>query len=264
MSSGRPLSAGRALRPLLGYLLRVALGERLLVTLLATLGASVVLALFLGNTALVEQREFAAVLAANAARLVVVLALVLFTCFHVRRAFEAGAVELLLSRPISRRDFVLAHVLMLILFAALMATLAGLAVGAIARAGLAAAGWWTLSLFVEGVIVAVAALFFALALPSAVTSALACLGLYALGRMIGLLAGIAAAHGDAGPIAWTLDHLIGLLALVLPRLDLLSRSAWLVHGLGDLAQLGPALLQGTLYVVLLGAAASFDFGRRQL
>ncbi len=103
-----------ALRPLLGYLLRMVLGERLLVTLLAALGVSAALALFLGGTALVEQREFAAVLAANAARLAVVLALVLFTCCHVRRAFEAGAVDLLLSRPISRRDFVLAHVLLLI------------------------------------------------------------------------------------------------------------------------------------------------------
>ena len=145
-----------------------------------------------------------------------------------------------------------------------MAALAGIAVGAIASPGLAAAGWWTLSLFVEGVIVAVAALFFALALPSAVTSALAALGLYALGRMIGLLGGIAAAHAPAGPIMWTLDRLVGLLTLVLPRLDLLSRSAWLVHGAGDLAGLGPALLQGLVYVMLLGAAASFDFGRRQL
>ncbi len=264
MSTGRPPSAGRALRPLLGYLLRVALGERLLVTLLATFGASAALAMFLGSTALVEQREFAAVLAANATRLVVVLALVLFTCYHLRRAFEAGAVDLLLSRPISRRDFVLAHVLMLILGAALMAALAGVTVGAIARPGLVAAACWTLSLWIEGVIVAVAALFFALALSSAVTSALACLGLYALGRMIGLLSGIAAAPDQARPIAWTLDRLVGLLALVLPRLDLLSRSVWLVHGVGDLGQLGPALLQGALYVVLLGAAASFDFSRRQL
>ncbi len=242
----------------------MALGERLLVTLLASFGASAALAVFLGSTALVEQREFAAVLAASAARLVVVLALVLFTCFHVRRAFETGEVELLLARPVARSDFVLAHILTLVVCTALITALAGLMVGAIARPGLAAAGWWTLSLFVEGTLAAVAALFFALALRSAVTSALACLGLYALGRMIGLLGGIAAAEVEPGPIAWTLNHLIGLLALVLPRLDLLSRSDWLVHGVGDATGLGPALFQSALYIVLLGAAASFDFGRRPL
>jgi hypothetical protein len=137
------MSVRSSLRPLLGYLLRVALGERLLLTRLAALGASAGLALFLGSTALVERREFAAVLAANAARL-------------------------------------------------------------------------------------------------------------------------GAAHEQAGPVMWALDRLVDVLALLLPRLDLLSRSAWLVHGIGDLATLGPALLQGAIYVILLGAAASFDFGRRQL
>jgi hypothetical protein len=258
------MSHSHALRALLNYQLRVALGERLVLTVLAALVASSALAAFLGSTALVEQREFAAVLAANAGRLLVVLALVLFTCFHVRRAFDSREIDLLLARPISRRDFVLAYVAMLILCAALMAALAGLAVGLIARPGPAAFGWWTLSLFVEAMVVAVAALFFALALGSGVTSALACLGLYALGRLIGLLAGIAAAQSHDGPLERTLDQLVGLLALILPRLDLLGRSAWLVHGVGDPGQVATALLQGALYVLLLGAAASFDFGRRQL
>ncbi len=145
-----------------------------------------------------------------------------------------------------------------------MAALAGLVVGALARPGLAAAGWWTLGLFVEGLIMALAALFFALALPGAATSALACLGFYALGRVIGLLGGIAAAHDQTGPLMWMLDRVIGLLALVLPRLDLLNRSVWLVHGVERVAEIGPALLQGGIYGLLLAAAASFDFSRRQL
>ena len=149
---------------------------------------------------------------------------------------------------------------MLILCAALMTALAGLAVAAVAQPDPAALGWWTLSLLLEATIVALAALFFALALRSAVTSALACLGLYLLGRVIGLLDGIAAAQ-DAGGL---LDHLTGLLALVLPRLDLLGRSVWLVHGIGDPATLLPVLLQCTLYAVALAAAATYDFGRRQL
>ena len=256
--------SGVGLRPLVAYLLRAALGERLFAGLLGTLLLCAALAAFVGSTVLVEQREFAAVLTANAGRLVVVLALVLFTCFHIRRAFESREVDLLLSRPISRADFVLAHALMLALCAALLATLAGLTVAGVARPAPAAWAWWTLSLFLEATIVALAALFFALALRSGVTSALACLGFYALGRMIGLLAGIAAAHSDPGPLERALDDLVGLLALLLPRLDLLGRSSWLVHGVGDPGALVPALLQSALYAVVLGAAASFDFSRRQL
>jgi hypothetical protein len=252
------------LRPLVGYLLRSALGERLLVGLLGALLLCAALATFLGSTVLVEQREFAAVLTASATRLLVVLALTVFTCFHVRRAFESREVDLLLSRPISRAGFILAHAVMLILCAALLAALAGLVVAAIARPAPAAWAWWTLSLLLEATIVALAALFFALALRSAVTSVLACLGLYLLGRTIGLLGGIAAARSASGPLERVLDDLVGLLALVLPRLDLLGRSAWLVHGLADPGALLPALLQGVLYAVVLGAAAAYDFSRRQL
>jgi hypothetical protein len=252
------------LRPLVGYLLRAALGERLFVGLAGTLLLCAALAVFLGGTVLVEQREFAAVLTASAARLAVVLALVLFTCFHIRRAFESREVDLLLSRPVSRADFVLAHALMLVLCAALMAALAGLAVAAIARPALAAWGWWTLSVFLEATIAALAALFFALTLRSGVASVLACLGLYLLGRMVGLLAGIAAAQSADGPLERALDHLVGLLALILPRLDLLGRGAWLVHGVADSGALLVALLQGALYAVVLAAAASLDFHRRQL
>ena len=174
--------SGAGLRPLVAYLVRAALGERLFAGLLGALLLSAALAAFLGSTVLVEQREFAAVLTASAARLAVVLALVLFTCFHIRRAFDSREVDLLLSRPVSRADFVLAHALMLILCAALLAALAGLTVAVIARPAPAAWGWWTLSVFLEATIVALAALFFALALRSGVTSALACLGLYLLGR----------------------------------------------------------------------------------
>jgi hypothetical protein len=249
---------------LVGYLLRVALGDRLFVGLAGTRSVCAALAVFLGGTVLVEQREFAAVLVASGARLAVVLALVLFTCFHIRRAFDSREVDLLLSRPISRAGFVIAHAMMLTVCAMLLAALAGLTVAAIARPTPAAWGAWTLSVFLEGTIVALTALFFALALRSGVVSVLACLGLYLLGRMIGLLGGIAAAQSASGPLERALDHLVGLLALVLPRLDLLGRSAWLVHGIADPAALLPALLQGALYVVLLGAAASYDFGRRQL
>lgn len=249
---------------LVRYLLRTALGDRLFAGLAGALLLCAALAAFLGSTVLVEQREFAAVLTASAARLAVVLALVLFTCFHVRRAFDSREVDLLLSRPVSRAAFVLAHALMLMLCALLMAALAGLTVAAIARPPLAAWGFWTLSVFLEATVVALAALFFALALRSGVVSVLACLGLYLLGRMIGLLGGIAAAQSAAGPLERTLDQLVGLLALVLPRLDLLGRSVWLVHGIGDPAALLPVLLQGVLYAVVLGAAASYDFSRRQL
>lgn len=247
---------------LITYLLRTMLGDRAIAAFVLLMVAGMAIAAFIGSTALVEQRELATVFTATAVRLAVVIALTLVTCFHVRRAFEMREVDLLLSRPISRGDFVLAHVLTLLLLAAVAALLAGAAVGIVARASAGALAAWTLGLLVEAAIVAVAALFFALSLPSGVASALACFGLYVLARLIGLLAGIAAAQSTTGPTGWLLDQVMTAFALLLPRLDLLAESAWLVHGAGT--GLGTLFAQGAIYVVFLAAAASFDLRRRQL
>jgi hypothetical protein len=253
-----------SLRPLIAYLLRSALGDRLLIVLAVTTVAGAAIAMFLGSTALVEKSELTTVYAATAGRFAVVFCLVLFTCFHVRRTFDTREVDLLLSRPISRFGFVLAEVATLILLAGLGAALAGIAVGAAGRPELAALGLWTASLMVEAAIAATAALFFALMLRSGVASALACLGFYALSRLMGVLCGIAATHGLSGPLGWVADQVVFLLGLVLPRLDLLAPTSWLVHGAGDTAGLGLIFAQGVVYLILLAALACVDFERRAL
>jgi hypothetical protein len=254
-----------SLRPLIAYLLRSALGDRLLAVLALATMAGAALAAFLGDTALVEKSELTTVYAATAGRLVVVVCLVLFTCFHVRRTFESREIDLLLSRPVSRFCFVLAEVATLVLLAGLGAVLAGSAVAATGRPELSALGLWTSSLMVEAAIAATAALFFALMLSSGVAAALACLGFYVLSRMIGVLGGIAAAHGGSGPQGWLADQAIFLLGLLLPRLDLFAHTSWLVHGAGDDAVgIGLIFAQGAVYLVLLTAAACIDFERRAL
>lgn len=254
-----------SLRPLMAYLLRSAFGDRLLAVLALAILAGAAIAAFIGSTALVEKGELTTVYAASAVRYVVVVCLVLFTCFHVRRTFDSREVDLLLSRPVSRFGFVLAEVASLVLLAGMGAVLAGFAVAAAGRPELAALGLWTLSLMVEAAIVATAALFFALMLSSGVAAALACLGFYVLARLIGLLGGIAAAHGGSGPAGWLTDQVVLLLGLVLPRLDLLARTSWLVHGAdGEVAGLGLIFAQSALYLVVLTAAACIDFERRPL
>jgi hypothetical protein len=254
-----------SLRPLIVYLLRSALGDRLLAALALAILVGAAIAAFVGSTALVEKGEITTVYAATAGRFIVVICLVLFTCFHVRRTFDSREVDLLLSRPVSRFGFVLAEVATLVLLAGAGAALAGIAVAAAGRPEPATLGLWTLGLMVEAAIAATAALFFALMLRSGVAAALACLGFYVLGRLIGLLGGVAAAHGGSGPAGWLVDQVVLVLGLVLPRLDLLARTSWLVHGAGgELAGLGLIFAQGALYVVLLAAAACIDFERRAL
>ena len=116
--------------------------------------------------------------------------------------------------------------------------------------------------------IAVAALFFGLTLTSGVVAALTCLGFYVLARTIGAFAAMARAGAEAGAdggaFSALLEPVITALALLLPRLDLLGQGGWLVHGFDGGPELATAAAQGLAYLVLLAAAASFDFGRRSL
>jgi len=72
-----------------------------------------------------------------------------------------------------------------------------------------------------------------------------------------LLALAAADGGLAGVV-------LSALAVLLPRLDMLARGEWLVHGVVLDRDLLFALAQWLVYVPLLLAAAAFDFSRREL
>ena len=61
-------------------------------------------------------------------------------------------------------------------------------------------------------------------------------------------------------MAWLIDAL----ALVLPALDRFTQSAWLVDRAAEWSAVGSCALQAGLYTALLGAAAMFDFYRRNL
>lgn len=270
----------RGTRTLASYIVATALRDRLFWALPVLIALAVALSVFIGGAAVVEKRELATAYLATATRLILVTGLVLFTCFHLRRAFDSREVELILSRPLSRTHFVFAYVISLVLLAAIAVVIATLVVVVLAEPEVAALAQWSLSLLLECTIMVLAALFFGLILPSAVASVLACLGFYVLARMIGLLTSIAQATGGGPffmrPIAWLMEAI----SVVIPRLDWFGQTSWLVYGVGDetavlsiglpfvagsisvplwMAMLG----QGLVYVPLLVAAALFDFYRRQ-
>lgn len=253
----------RGTRTLAAYVVAAALRDRLFLALPVLIALAAALSMFIGAAAVVEKRELSAAYVGTATRLILVVGLVLFVCFHLRRAFDSREVEMILSRPISRTNFVFAYVISLLLLAAFAVVIATLVVAVLARPGLAPLAQWSLSLLLECAIMVLAALFFALILSSAVASALACFGFYVLARMIGLLTGIAQTTDD-GPlfmrlVGWVMEAI----SVLIPRLDLFGQTEWLVHGVGGGTGLTVILLQGVVYAPLLVAAAVFDFQRRQ-
>lgn len=253
----------RSTRILAGYIMATALRDRLFLALLVLVAVAAVLSVFIGGAAVVEKRELSLVYAATATRLILVAGLVLFVCFQIRRSFDTREVEVMMSRPISRRNFVFAYAASLFALSLAAVAIATAVVVAVARPEAAPLAQWALSLLVECTIMVLVALFFALTLTSAVASVLACFGFYVLARMVGLLTGIAAHVGERSIFTEIVARTMDVISVVIPRLDLMGQSAWLVHGLeGEVGAL-VVLAQGVVYAPLIIAATVFDMQRRQ-
>ncbi len=269
-------------RPLVSYVLTAALRDRLLATLLLMIAAGAGLGVFLGSAAVTEQESFSTVFGAGGLRFLGITGVVLFVSFYMRRAFDSKEVEFMLSRPISRLSYLFSHAFAFIVLStaiALAITLVLMLTGKPHPTGLLI---WGISVIGEYAVIAVAALFFSIVLSSAAGSALATLGLYALARMIGILLGIT--HQPAENILFAvLNNVVELVSVVIPRLDLMAQTSWLVYGvegagglalrsgasdfavrLSDVLGVGGFVtVQSLLFVALLLLASAFDFMRRE-
>jgi len=250
--------------PLIGYVMKAALRDKLFIALLIMIVCGTSLSIFIGSSAVVESRQFALVFAASGLRFASIIGLILFVVFYIRRAFDTREVDFLLSRPLSRPAFILSHSLAFTLLAIIVAIPVCLAVLWVAPERWSYGAFlWGASLIVEFIIMANAAFFFSMVIASAVGGAMSILGLYVLSRLMGQLLGIAAAGVSlkGGELLVNVMHVI---SLIVPRLDLMAQTTWLVYGAaGDHVNLAFIILQGIIYTSLLVTAALVDLVRRQ-
>lgn len=246
---------------LVRYVLRAAVRDKILIAVLAALVVGTCLAIFMGASAIVEQDAFANVFAASGLRITGVLGLVLFVVFYVRRAFESKDVEFLLSRPVSRTQFLLSQAAAFSCLAIITGLIESFCLSVFTPGfyspGLAL---WGVSVIIENIIMVNVALFFALIVQSASSCVLASAGFYMLARLMGEILGII----DAGvqmPGGRILSWIIQAISVVTPRLDLMAQSSWLVYGPSGTG-FGFLLLQGLIFSTLILIAARIDLARR--
>lgn len=269
-------------RPLIKFVLTAAFRDRLLLTLIVMIGVGAGLSMFLGDAAIAEKESFALVFGASGLRFLSVIGIVLFCCFYVRRAFETKEVEFLLSRPLSRMSFLFNHAVAFMVLSVMVTVAVVAAVACLGRPDMGGLAAWGFSIAVENMIMAVTALFFSMVLASAAGSALATLGVYVLARLMGTLLGIAAVTPEKFVFA-IMNNVMNLVSVVVPRLDLMGQTSWLVYGvegsggidfleragtyahklMETLGILGFMAAQGILFIGLLLFCAAFDFLRRQ-
>jgi hypothetical protein len=225
--------------------------------------AALGLAAFASQVALTESLALqAAVVAAVLRGCAVFLVAALVTAATLREIDDKG-LELMLSLPLSRSTHYLGRLAGFVACGALIAALFAAPLLLWAPAG--AVALWGVSLAFETALVAAAALFFAMTLAQFVPAIAACAGLYLLGRSIGAIQAIAGGPlADSSLASRLAQYAVDAVALALPRLDAMTRTAWLLYEAPAATAYAAALGSAALYAALLVAAGLFDFHRRNL
>ena len=219
---------------------------------------------FIQQLAITESVRMQIAFSAAATRFAAVFVLSLHILTSMVREFDDKGLELTLSFDLPRSQYILGRMLGFALIALLVALIATLP--QLLLAPLTAALQWGLSLSLELAIMTALSVFCIVTFTQLMPAASFVFGFYLLARAltaIRVMSDTPILGGD------TLSHqLISLfvdaLALVLPALDRYAQSTWLVDSAATWPMLGANAMQAALYVVLLGAAAMFDFYRRNL
>ena len=230
----------------------------------------IVLALILGTTyfiqqlAITESVRLQIAFSAAATRFAAVFVLSLHVLASIVREFNDKGLELTLSFDLRRSHYILGRLLGFMLIALLMALIAILP--QLALAPLQAALQWGLSLALELAIMSALSLFCIVTFTQLMPAASFVFGFYLLARSLTAIRLMSDTPlvGDGTWSHQVISWLVDALALVLPALDRFTQSAWLVDSTASWPALGANAVQASLYTVLLGAAAMFDFYRRNL
>jgi len=249
------------MRAVIRLIVLTAFRDRLFSGLVGLIVLTFGLSVFLGTTALVEQRETGMVYAAGISRFVLVLGLAVFIAFQTQRLFDAREIEAILSRSLSRTAFVFAYwagfavaaFVLVIPIAVILFYLYGFSSATVI---------WSLSLYLECLVILAFAQFAALTLERATTTIFVTAAFYAFARLIGFLLGIRNATPDIG-VNRIVNPLIDGLGLVIPRIDLMAQTHWLVYGFEATEYVPLILFQSVVFIALALSAAAFDLHRKQ-
>ncbi len=254
------------MKTVIRYTLLTASRDLLFIGLCAMTLLAYGFSVFVGTTALVEQSQMSLAYFAGSSRIIIVTGLVVFVCFHVRRAFENREVESILSKPISRSSFVIAYWLGFAVMAVLAVVPAIIIIYFLNTPNLLGLAYWAVSLILEIALVTAFALLASLIMKSAVSSVMSACAFYLASRLMGFFVAAmdspASLMGD-GKLSVILSGVLKFISTLLPRLDMFAKSEWLIYGVADQKDLWIFPAQSLVYIAFLLAIAVFDFRRKQ-
>jgi ABC-type transport system involved in multi-copper enzyme maturation permease subunit len=219
------------------------------------------LAQFLNQVAITETREIQTALLAAPLRAAAAFILAVFVITSMVRESSDKVTELLLSLPMPRSTYFLGKFAGYAAVAVVLAFLCALPLCLLANpSGLAL---WTASLICELLIVTAVSLFCVLTLAQVVPALAAVAGFYLLSRSMAAMQIIASASLHEPTFAdRVVNFIVDLIAFLLPSLDGMTQTAWLLGSWSGANPLTLVFGQTAIYLVLICSAALFDLYRK--
>lgn len=223
--------------------------------------AAVLASIFVRQQAITEADRMQAVFLASALRVAAVFVVAIYVLQGTLREFQDKVLELMLSLDLPRSNYLAGKFLGyagVSICCALIVALPLLLVADTADVLV-----WTYTLVLELWIIAAFALFCMTTFSQLLPAATFVLAFYLLARSITAIQLISESTLAQPGLATDLGVVLAdAIALVLPRLDTFTQTAWLIHAPVDALSMTAATAQTAIYVVLLLAGAMFDLHRR--
>ncbi len=252
------------MKSILKYILLAGIRDRLYIGLFVTLAASFSLSIFLGSTSFVEAQQTTAAYIAGSSRAILAIGMILFVCLSVSRAFENKEVEFIISKSISREQFILSYVIGFFVAAFLIFIPLVTAILIVTKANKFGLLIWSATLLSELMIIISFALLASLILKNSFSAIMASFGFYMISRLMGVFV---LAINLPQDIAQAKNQALGVslkfLSALFPRLDLFTQSDWLAYGVSDSSNLKIILIQSLIYIPLMIFMAFHDFKKKQ-
>ncbi|MGB7184231.1 MAG: hypothetical protein WA888_10935 [Burkholderiaceae bacterium] len=231
---------------------------------------------FLQAISVIELDLNAVSIMAPVARLVAIAIIGVFVISGTCRTLEQRGLDMILSAPVSRSQWLLGRLTGLMLAAIVIAIFAGLPLTLFASPLRVAQ--WTLSLAGELVMVAALGLMLSVSLTRLPAALLGLFSVYLCARTIGVISllnasGIPSTISDKADVVAGTDLLSTLsdavvtsLSVLLPRLDLMAQTQWLSEPVIDqmLLPIGSGLVQAAIYVAISVSVGVIDFDHRDV
>jgi ABC-type transport system involved in multi-copper enzyme maturation permease subunit len=253
------------MRSIIKYILLTAIRDRLFIGLYLTSLIAILTSSFLGNNSLSEQSQMQIAFISSSLRIIFVVGIILFICFHIKRSFDHREIEFLISRPVSRSKFLISYFISFHFIALLFVLPICALIIFIFKVNLLSGLIWSCSLFFELSIISSFAILASLMLQSAVASCLSSLAFYFISRIIGFAVSTIIIPAKISNISFSssLEYLLKMISALLPRLDQFTQSKWLIYGY----QSGNIFLiivgQTIIYSSLILLMSIVDFNKKQ-